>query len=210
MRTLNRALENGEFAVKWHGLDRSRLRRQPQALVDFPARLLFHLTGINWTSRRPPSPKVTALEGTIIHVVEDLHMGGMERALKSWTAFARADGLDAPVLCTRALGSVAEELKKDGVRVELVSGGAVRWRARFTRRRRPFLVHTHGAARVAAASPGGSPGRPASSITCTGRSVSAQAAAFRTPGLAATSTLPARRPSRRIFGCRRDSPRVGL
>lgn len=80
-----------------------------------------------------------ALSAEIVHVIEDLGVGGMERAVQSFALLARAAGFSPRVLCLRAGGVVADELRRAGIRVDVAAALP-----------RGALVHSHGAARAAA------------------------------------------------------------
>lgn len=78
---------------------------------------------------------------SVVHVVEDLGIGGMERAVQ---AFARISG--ARVVCTRAGGPVADELRAQGVRVDVLEAGGTVSLSRALSGDGPVVVHSHGAA----------------------------------------------------------------
>ena len=82
----------------------------------------------------------------IVHLVEDLGLGGMERVVQSLAKMAQGE-FPTRVLCTRAQGPVAEDLRDAGVRVELTAGSVLPLKRKL-KPLRPFILHTHGASRT--------------------------------------------------------------
>ncbi len=92
---------------------------------------------------------------SVVHLVEDLGVGGMERVVQRLAREQRRSGWEVRVLCTRAGGPVAEAMAREGLSVRvlgLLSSHrlvAVSSLVRAFRPLRPFFLHTHGAARAA-------------------------------------------------------------
>lgn len=88
------------------------------------------------------------MTGAIVHVVEDMRVAGMERAVQTFALLAKAAGLGVKVVCTSSGGDIADELEGQGVPVERLEDAGVRETSRAVAAAKPFVVHTHGAARV--------------------------------------------------------------
>lgn len=88
----------------------------------------------------------------IVHVVETLERGGLERVVVDLCEGQRAAGHDVSVLCVFRLGQLAAELSAAGIPVQCAAkrqGLDVRaiWRLRaFLKRSRADVVHAHNAA----------------------------------------------------------------
>jgi glycosyltransferase involved in cell wall biosynthesis len=85
----------------------------------------------------------------VIHLVEALGVGGLERIVQSLVRHAGPIGVAAEVVCAVRGGRVAAEIESEGSRVHVV--GATGYRphdvlltARLLGRLKPDVVHTHG------------------------------------------------------------------
>jgi glycosyltransferase involved in cell wall biosynthesis len=87
----------------------------------------------------------------VLHVVESLARGGLERVVADLCVGQREKGLQVSVLCLYAKGPLADELSADGVDVhgltkrnglDLEHLSAIR---DYVRRKQPNVVHTHNA-----------------------------------------------------------------
>ncbi len=86
----------------------------------------------------------------IVHIVEDLKIGGLERVLASIVTSLDRNKYDVQVWCLASGGRIAEELQEKGVDVRILGLTSyynplnVWTLARLLRRERIDLVHTHG------------------------------------------------------------------
>ena len=91
------------------------------------------------------------METQVLHLVESLGLGGMEKVVES---LVRIQKPNARALCIRVGGEVAESMRREGLPVDILDhplgGGWASLPALAHRMRasRPFLLHTHGAARA--------------------------------------------------------------
>jgi len=103
----------------------------------------------------------------LLHVIEDLGVGGIERLLENVLPRLRDFGHDVEVFCLWQGGAVAEKLKQDGFTVHLAGvqsywnpGNVIRT-SRSIRRLGVDLIHTHGSfANIFAGFAGMLPGFP--------------------------------------------------
>ncbi|MBI4577502.1 MAG: glycosyltransferase [Planctomycetes bacterium] len=85
----------------------------------------------------------------VVHVIEDLALGGGERALVRVLGSVDPGRFETRVICLRAEGALAAELRDTGVPVEVLGKGpgldpaSVLRLARRLRALRPDVVHTH-------------------------------------------------------------------
>jgi len=85
----------------------------------------------------------------VVHLVEALGLGGLERVVQSLARHARTRGLEVEVLCAVRGGLVAAEIEASGTRVRILGLTGYRPRdvlraARALGEMRPDVVHSHG------------------------------------------------------------------
>ena len=85
----------------------------------------------------------------VVHLVEALGIGGLERVVQSLARHARAQGLAVEVLCAVRGGPVAAEIESCGTRVSVLGATGYRPRdilltARALGKLGPDVVHSHG------------------------------------------------------------------
>ncbi len=86
----------------------------------------------------------------VLHVVESLEVGGMERVVQALCLSGSAIGMSCSVLCLRTRGPIADQLTSAGVQVDCLdlAGGPSNYFATLAvrtavRRLGPDVVHTH-------------------------------------------------------------------
>ena len=91
----------------------------------------------------------------VVHLVEELGLGGMERVIQRLARAQRQSGWEVRVLCTCAGGLVADQMDREQLSVTVLGLNSFHWMAtvpslaRLLRPFRPFFLHTHGAVRAA-------------------------------------------------------------
>ena len=85
----------------------------------------------------------------VVHFVEALGIGGLERVVQSLARHARTRGLDVEILCAVRGGPVAAEIEASGTRVRVLGVMGYRPRdilraARVLGEMKPDVVHSHG------------------------------------------------------------------
>jgi glycosyltransferase involved in cell wall biosynthesis len=85
----------------------------------------------------------------VVHLVEDLGMGGLERIVQTLARNADRRRFEVEVVCARGGGALAPEIEAAGTRVRILGlrsyyPGEILKAARSLRRMRPEVVHSHG------------------------------------------------------------------
>ena len=85
----------------------------------------------------------------IVHLVEDLKRGGMEKLIADIVRGQRAAGHEVAIVCLRGRGETADELRDDGFAVSLIGATRVRPAGLYAVRRtlrgfRADVAHLHG------------------------------------------------------------------
>ena len=85
----------------------------------------------------------------VIHLVEALGVGGLERIVQSLVRHAGIMGVTTEIVCAVRGGAVADEIESSGTRVHVAGVTGYRPRdilrtARLLKALKPDVVHTHG------------------------------------------------------------------
>lgn len=86
----------------------------------------------------------------VIHVVEDLPVGGLETTLFHIVTHLNPDKFDVRICCLEEGGHIADELKEKGYNVDILGlsnyyhPGQMLFLIKYFHRHKPDIVHTHG------------------------------------------------------------------
>lgn len=118
-----RVVERGDAALRPFALDLA-CRARGATAAPAPTGLRLLLPGISAPPAVARPPARTVVDATPLRValeVESLGVGGLERLVADLAIGLRREGITPAVVCTRAGGSEAERLLRDGIEVRILT-----------------------------------------------------------------------------------------